>query len=322
MVISEQELQASLEKTEQRRQHARELRRRQLLKGALAVLAVLIVLGATVLGVVAGAGSTPPPGVLAVTWPHGENAGALNAQHVTDGTSLLVKSGQPLKVSLPDASKWDAQWTTPDVSNGGPSFDWTPSGDGAKLTATLRARLTGWKKLLAWRWPSSNVTLHGVAGKAPTAAPATGFLHEISAPEAGVWMHYRVLAKRAEVRYDDRAVKAFGETAGRMALPTADAATADTEVWQLIPAFEGDKPLPGDIGTYAKLKSENPLADAKTAFKELDRLAPKATIKVIVAEGTPGTARFRLSFDDKGKRYVWVHKAGATKATPQDWLSN
>lgn len=322
MVISEQELQASLDKTELRRQHAREKRRRQLLKAALTALAVFIVIGAMLVGVMAGAGSTPPPGVLAVTWPHGENSGQLPAQHVTDGVTLLVKPGQPLKVALPDATKWDAQWTTPDVSNGGSNFDWTPAGDGAKLSAKLRARLTGWKKLLAWRWPSREVTLHGMAGQAPTSAPATGFLHEITAPDAGVWLHFRVLAKRANVRFDDRAVMAFGKVADQIAAPVADAATADTDVWQVIPAFDGDKPLPGDIGTYAILKTENPAVDAKAAFKALDVLAPKATIKVIVEEGTPGAARFRISFDDKGRRYVWMQKAGDSKAKTQDWLED
>ncbi len=322
MVISDEELQASLNRTEQRRQQAREKRRRQWIKSGLIALVVFIVIGATLLGMMAGSGSTPPPGVLAITWPHGENAGQLPAQHVTDGTTLLVKPGQPLKVSLPDAAKWDAQWTTPDVSNGGSHFDWTPGGDGAKLTAKLRARLTGWKKLLAWRWPSREVTLHGMAGQAPTAAPATGFLHEIAAPDAGVWLHFRVLAKGDNVRFDDRAIMAFGKVADQIAAPVADAVTADTDVWQLLPSFDGDKTLPGDIGTYAILKTENPAEDAKAAFKALDVLVPTATIKVIVEEGTPGAARFRLSFDDKGRRYVWMQKAGDSKAEPQDWLED
>ena len=57
MVISEEELQASLHKTEQRRQQAREKRRRQWLRAGVIALVVLVVVGATFLGITAGSGS-------------------------------------------------------------------------------------------------------------------------------------------------------------------------------------------------------------------------------------------------------------------------
>ena len=319
MDISEKEIQASLHRTEKRREQAREIRRRQMRKVWLGVLAFAIVVSALFLGITSGGEKQTPPPVLSVIWPHGENEPALPAQHVTDGTTLLIKSGQPVKVALPEAGKWDAVWATADVKNIGDSFDWTPSGADAKLTVRLRAHLSGWKKLMAWRWPSREITLHGVAGTTPTQAPAGGFLHEIQAPEAGMWLHFRTVAKRAKVRYDVRAIKAYGETAAQMQPVGADAATADSEIWQLIPAFDSDRPHAGDIGTYAMLKTSDPSTDAKRAFQVLDKIAPRATIKVIVNQ-SDGEARFRLSFDDKAQRYVWVQQAGTSSAEPQDWL--
>lgn len=321
MDISEKEVQASLRRTEERREQAREMRRRQMRKVWLGVLAFAIVVGALFLGMTSGGEKQMPPPIVAVTWPHGENEPALPAQHVTDGATLLFKPGQPLQVALPETGKWDAEWTTADVRNIGDSFDWTPAGAEAKLTVRLRTHLTGWRKLLAWRWPTREITLHGVAGSSPTEAPAGGFLHEIQAPEAGQWMHFRTVAKRAKVRYDVRAIKAYGEVAAQIGSVGADAATADTEVWQLIPAFDRDAPHAGDIGTYAMLKTANAAEDAKRAFQILDRIVPTATIKVIVNQ-SDNEARFRLSFDDKAQRYVWVQQAGTDKAEPQDWLEN
>jgi hypothetical protein len=129
-------------------------------------------------------------------------------------------------------------------------------------------------------------------------------------------MHYRVLAKRARVRFDDRAIKAFGEVAAQM-----QPSGGNAPVWQLVPGFDSEAPAPGDSGTYALLKTANPALDAKQAFQILDRALPRATIKVIVDEADK-EARFRLSFDDKGQRYVWVRQSGSDGAKPEEWLSD
>ena len=330
MEISEKELKASLDRTEQRRVRAKEIRRRQMRGAALGVVIVLVVLGALLLGVTAGSGPGAPPLLLAVTWPHGETEAPLAPQHVKSGATLLFKSGQAIKVTLPEPEKWNAHWTTPDVTNDGDAFDWTPSGQESTLTARVRAETSGSKKLLSWLWPAREITLRGVAGQTPKDKHLadSGFVHEIAAPESGVWLHFRTMARKATVRFDDRGVKAFGEAAAQLGAPTANAATAESEVWQLVPSFTGGETMsPDDTGTNAVLKTAHPAADAKRAFKILDRLAPKATIKVVVEEGTSegaagavGEARFRLAFDDKGKRYEWVQKPGAEKAEPQDWL--
>jgi hypothetical protein len=325
MDISDSQLQASLERTARRRAEARDRQRRQMRNIALAVLAVVVVLGALVAGIAAGGEKAMPPEVVAVTWPHGENQPPLPSQFVANGATLLIKNGQPLRVSLPDAAKWDASWRTPEVQTNGDSFDWTPTNAPSTLTVSARAKLAGWKKLLAWRWPSREITLKGIAGKTPGNGDAGGFLHEVEAPDAGLWLHNRVMARKALLRYDDRALKVLGEAAAQLDAAAGDAATATSAIWQLIPAFDGGELSPGDTGTNALLKTENPAQDAREAFKILDRLAPKATIKVIVEEGSPGAsgeARFRLSFDDKGGRFVWVQAAGADKATPQDWWND
>ena len=324
MVISEKELKASLERTEQRRARAREIRRRQMRRIAFGVVVLLIVVGAVLLGMSAGGPQNVPPGLLAVTWPHGEAEAPPPPQHVKSGATLLIKSGQALKIALPEPEKWSAHWTTPDVASDGDAFDWTPGVEQATVTARVRAELSGSKRLLAWFFPAREITLHGVAGQTPKEFADSGFVHEIEAPDGGVWLHFRTLARKALVRFDDRAVKVYGEAAAQIGSPNASA-TAESEVWQVIPAFDAAKPAPGDMGSYAVLKTASPATDARRAFRILDRLAPRATIKVIVEEGKPGgagEARFRLSFDDKGQRYVWVQRAGAAKAEPQDWLKD
>jgi hypothetical protein len=127
------------------------------------------------------------------------------------------------------------------------------------------------------------------------------------------------------VRYDERALQAFGTVAEQLGHSQGDSATADEPVWQLIPSFTGDKALPGDIGTSALLKTAQPSEDARRAFQILNRLVPEATIKVIVEKGKPGDpgeARFRLSFDDKGGRFVWVQNQGNEESEPEDWLAD
>src|SRR5688572_5319935 len=109
MDISEKEVQASLRRTEERREQAREIRRSQMRKVWLGVLAFAIVVGALFLGTTSGGQKQMPPPVLALTWPHGENESGLPAQHVTDGATLLIKPGQPLKLALPETGKWDAE---------------------------------------------------------------------------------------------------------------------------------------------------------------------------------------------------------------------
>ncbi len=262
--------------------------------------------GGVALGVLSGR-QVPAVSTVALTWPHGENEMPLAAQLIGDGATLLVKAGQPLHFAVPQADTWDVTWKTADVQTSGDTFDWTPSGSSGELTVSIQARLTGWRKTFSFGQPTREIHLRGLAGATPQNVDGKGFLHEIETPAGGIWMHNRVMAK-VPLRYDDRAIKAFGEVANQLGEKQSDAVTPASPVWQLIPAFSGEKALPHDTGTNALLKTTNPAGEARKAFEILDRLEPKATIKVIVEQGikAPSEARFRLSFDDKGGRFVWV----------------
>lgn len=322
MDISDSQVERSLERTEQRRLEAvaaRKKQKRNIILG-LVLLVLLIVVSGVVLGALSGR-RVPPVSTLALTWPHGEKESALDAQLVGDGATLLIKAGQPLRLAVPQSDTWDVTWKNADVQTSGDSFDWTPSGGSATLTAQIRPRLTGWRKTFSFGQPTREIRLVGLAGTAAPGATGNGFLHDIETPSGGLWLHYRVLAK-VPLRYDDRAIKVLGEVANQLGDKQSDALTPDSPAWQLIPAFSDDKPAPNDNGTNALLQTMNPVEDARKAFVILNRLAPKATIKVIVekAKGSSGEARFRLSFDDKGGRFVWVQGAADDKAKPEDWL--
>ena len=323
MDISDSQVERSLERTEQRRLEAEAARKRQktaLFMGA-ALLVLLIVVGGMALGALSGR-QKPNVTTVALTWPHGEKEVPLEAQNVGDGATLLIKSGQPLRLNLPQSDVWDVSWKTSDVQTAGTNFDWAPSGSSGEVTAVIKPHLTGWKKLFSFGQITREIRLLGLAGTAPQAVKNSGFLHDIETPAGGLWLHYRVLAK-VPVRYDDRAVKAFGEVANQLGNKQSDTLAPDAPLWLLIPAFSGEKSVPNDNGTNALLKTENPAADARKAFTILNRLEPKATIKVIVENdknGAAGEARFRLSFDDKGGRFVWVRGEGNEKATPQNWM--
>lgn len=342
MDISDSQIQRSLERTEKRKLEAAQRRRRQKRNILLALLAVVVAGGALAMGITAG-GQPPPVSALTVTWPHGENEAALEPQRIADGSIVLIKPGQSLRIGVPQAKDIDVAWKTSDVQSAGESFDWTPAGESSDLTATISPRLSGWRKALAWTQPSRELHIQGLAGSSTikpsddsasgstasgnttAVSPVTdntavedaeGFIHEIETPVNGMWLHNRVLTKMP-VRFDDRAIKILGESAAQLG---GTAKATDAEVWEVVPAFSGDKIAPGDEGTYALLKTAQPVDDARKALKILDRLEPKATLKVIVKEGTAGGACFRLSFDGKGGRFVWVQAEGETKATPQDWM--
>ena len=165
------------------------------------------------------------------------------------------------------------------------------------------------------------IHLRGVAGT--LLESGDNLRHEVETPSGGLWLANRTLAK-VPVRYDERALEAFGHVAAQIKQTQGDSATADAMVWQLIPAFTGDEALPNDKGTSALLKTAQPAEDARKAFRILNRLVPKATIKVIVEKvktGGAAEARFRLSFDDRGGRFVWVQTQGVEDAEPEDWLA-
>ncbi len=322
MDISDSQVERSLERTEQRRLEAVAARKRQkrnIIIG-LVLLVLLIVAGGITLGALAGR-QVPKVSTVALTWPHGEKEAALDAQVIGDGATLLIKAGQPLHFSVAQSDTWNVTWKTADVLSSGDAFDWTPSSSSGELTASIQPRLTGWKKTFAFGQPTREIHLHGLAGTTLQSTGGNGFLHNIETPAGGIWLHNRVLAK-APVRYNDRAIKTLGTVANQLGEKQSDAVTADSALWQLIPNFTGDKPVPNDNGTNALLKTANPAEDAQKAFKILDRLEPKATIKVIVEMGVnaPSEARFRLSFDNKGGRFVWVQGPDDEKAKLQNWL--
>lgn len=315
MDISEREINESLSRTESRLAGARKARRKQLQAFGLGLATLVVLGGALVLGVVSGGGNNLAPDVLLVRWPHGEDDRPLGEQHVKHGATVLFHGGQVLAVGLPEPGRWDAVWTTPDVRSTGDSFDWTPTGTTSRVTATIRAQLPGWKNSLASFWPARTVEIHAVESQSPQLAGGGAFLREIAAPEEGAWLHFRVAAK-GRVRFDERAVKILGEAAAQLAPASHDAATTDTLVWQVTPAFGAGAMAENETGTNAELVAE---IEPREALRLLDQAAPRETIKVIVAEGEP--ARVRVAFDGKGRRFVWERKSGAAQAEPQDWKS-
>lgn len=324
MDISDSQLEKSLERTEKRRLEAQAARSRQKRNIILAGVGVVlvVVLGGMAMGALSGA-QKPKITTVALTWPHGEKEVELDAQQVGDGATILIKAGQPLPLAVSPKDTWDVTWKTADVQIKGDTYDWTPTGNSSDVTTSIRPRLSGWKKLLSFGLQTREIRLRGLAGTAPAGVQG-GFLHDIETPAGGLWLHYRVLAD-APVRYDDRAIKAFGEAANQLGKKQSDAVTSNTPIWKITPAFSGDKAVPNDTGTNAILLTDNLVADAKKAFTILNRLESKATIKVIVDEnksGAAGAARFRLSFDGKSGRFVWVQGAGKTKAQPEDWTED
>ncbi|HEY0073567.1 MAG TPA: hypothetical protein VGB77_05650 [Abditibacteriaceae bacterium] len=321
MDISDSQIERSLARTERRHAEAIATRRRQKRNATLGLvlLVVLVVLGGMFLGARSGS-QAPVVSTVVLTWPMKD--AATPQQFIADGATLLIKKGQALNLSVPQANVWDAVWKAGTVQTKGDSYVWKPQGHSSHLTVEIRPRWTGWRKLFSWSRPMREIHLRGLAGTPLESGDNSR--HEVETPTGGLWLANRTLAK-VPVRYDERALQVLSSVAQNLGQSQGDSATADEPVWQLIPSFTGDKALPGDIGTSALLKTAQPAEDARRAFQILNRTVPKATIKVIVEKGKPGDpgeARFRLSFDDKGGRFVWVQNQGNEESEPEDWLAD
>ena len=321
MDISDSQIERSLARTERRHAEAVATRRRQKRNATLVLLllVVFVVLGGMLLGARSGS-QVPSVSTVVLAWPM-KDAPAPQ-QFIADGATVLLKQSQALNLSVPQANVWDAVWKMGNLQTEGDSYVWKPQGNSSHLTVEIRPHWTGWRKLFSWSRPVREIHLRGLAGTLLESGDSSR--HEVETPTGGLWLAYRTLAK-VPVRYDERALQALSSVAQNLGQSQGDNATADEPVWQLIPSFTGDKALPGDMGTSALLKTAQPSEDARRAFQILNRTVPKATIKVIVEKGKPGDpgeARFRLSFDDKGGRFVWVQNQGNEKAEPEDWLAD
>lgn len=331
------ELQEAVERGERKLAERRQRARRQKINTLWTLvggsLALVVGIGLWV-GTRRAAVPTPPQ--LVVTWPESKTP-----QLVASGATVLARDGEPINVSLSNASDWNVSWGSGAVGNTGDAFGWAPQSGGETLQVHARAKGTGWSKTLPPETLAPELSLRAAlatrepsptqATPSPTGTPAPtsgavspvleaqNYRRSIANSKGAVWL-LPAVQSGAGIAWDERAISALSQSAP--VAPRSKTQTASA-LWQLASDFEGNlRPSPSeafapDGATYATLRADN-LTDLMPRIgAQLVRLVPRASIKWIARlDQTPPEGIVRLSFDGKKTRQAWIKPKGAKTGTP------
>jgi len=331
------ELQEAVERGERKLAERRQRARRQKTRATWALVAS-VAFGVAGVGLWAGTRhkAVPSPPQLVVTWPESKTP-----QLVASGATVLARDGEPINVSLSDASDWNVAWGSGAVGNTGESFEWAPQKDGETLQVHARAKGTGWSKNVPPETLAPLLSLRAAlptrepapaqATPAPTGTPAPtsgavspvleaqNYRRSIAGSKGAVWLLPSVQSG-ANIAWDERAISALSLSAPAAPPSKTQSAAA---AWQLASDFEGNlRPSPSealapDGATYATLHADNLTEIMPRIGAQLVRLAPDASIKWIARlDQTPPEGIVRLSFDGKKTRQAWIKPKGAKTGKP------
>lgn len=324
------------------RMHNRAARQRRAVFGIGGVLLALLAMFAAASSL---RGTPPPPPRIVLNWPSPEKFGkrvfsGTGREEVVHLGEVMLRRGQPFKVSLQNVSDWHATFVAGASPPQTTSFTWRPAADGETLKIFAQPVANGWRKLVAWT--QRKVELRLIAREAHS---LDANRRSLALPEGtttrAVWLSQNVAAfgvggkSGPTVTWDQRAIPLLERAAqaipyrgpqpgpGRsMPLPPPKAPR-----WIVQQAFD-NKPVPGDTGSYFALNAADALDDdVVITMTKLSRhiaaRAPSANIKWIVKEpGSPDAwAALRLEFDGSGARGGWVKNIGETEASPLRWWS-
>jgi hypothetical protein len=249
---------------------------------------------------------------LVVTWPDPQKYGQ---RVLDDGATVLLRSGQPFSVSVPDAADWNLSGSTKDMVVKGERITWSPTESSSTLEVRCRPVANGLSRVISWIWPTRVVTLHGTTGV--PSGPSR--VHLVPQPGSQVWLASQVLTA-SSVTWDERVIPLL-----QFVAPGKGTAARGPAHWVLTNSFEGSPPK-GDTATYARLASGPVPSDGRSRVEEtlakvarqIAGRAPKASIKFIARyEKENADGVLRLAFDGSGARGGWVRQNG--QASPFFW---
>ncbi|RYG69342.1 hypothetical protein EON80_09965, partial [bacterium] len=279
MLYNEGELQTAIADGERklalkRQQRIQEKRRFVVLCVVLGVLVPF----SLVAGIVAAKAPSAPSFVL--TWPKPKVK-----QVLAPGQTVLSRSGQPFQVEVTNAEDWDVTWTAAGVESSSISTPWAPAEEKSTLTASCKAKTTGWMRYFAWTWPRRAISLQS------TSAQSVGdYGRALEAGSSGAWVYPHVFAA-GSVQFDERALPLLAsaiplvpqsELAGQLAPVSAQ---PTPRLWHLVTDFEGGSTPPAGAvadSTFASLHA----TDLETSLPQIAggivKSAPDASVKFVL----------------------------------------
>jgi hypothetical protein len=250
---------------------------------------------------------------LVVTWPNPQKYGQ---RVLDDGEIVLLRSGQPFSVSVPNAAEWDLSGSTKDTVVKGERITWSPTESRSTLEVRCRPVANGLSRLVSWIWPTRIVRLHGTTG----VPSGQSRVYLVPQPGSRVWLSSQVMADSA-VTWDERVIPLL-----QFVAPGKGSVASGPAQWVLTRSFVGSPPK-GDTGTYARLA---PVATARsgmagraeetlaTMARQIAGRSPKASIKFVARyEQEKSDGVLRLAFDGTAARGGWVRQNG--QASPFFW---
>ncbi|HEX8234389.1 MAG TPA: hypothetical protein VF600_00370 [Abditibacteriaceae bacterium] len=256
---------------------------------------------------------------LVVTWPNPQKYGQ---RVLDDGATVLLRSGQPFSVSVPNAADWDLSGSTKDTVVKGERITWSPTESSSTLEVRCRPVANGLARLVSWIWPTRVVRLNGTTGV--TAGQSR--VHLVPEPGSPVWLSSQVMADSA-ITWDERVIPLL-----QFVAPRSGNGSSGQPYWVLTNSF-GESLLKGDEGTYARLAAVQAGASGAAArsanagrieetlatiARQIAGRSPKASIKFIARyEQEKSDGVLRLAFDGTAARGGWVRQNG--QASPFFW---
>ena len=300
-----------LDVTRQRIENARlrrEIQRRRFFQG-LALFLVLFVLIAR--------WRSPREPQIVVAWP----SQALGSSTLPNGTTVLMRGGQPFIVTILNATDWKVGWKWNGGEGEGLPMRWSPSGNLDTLQLKCRARPVGAQWLWSWLWPTRVLVLQGTS---PVPIGGKRFV-VVPQPGAPIRVSSRVVAQASaqaatEARWHENALPLLEAAARNPSLKSG-------AIWTIVPSSDGRTPARDD-STYASL-SPSSFSDAAAALtqvaQQIEVLAPKTDIKWIARlQPSDGVPRALLWLDFEKRRQVgarggWIVESGNSVAQPTKW---
>jgi hypothetical protein len=264
---------------------------------------------------------------LVVTWPNPQKYGQ---RVLNDGAIVLLRSGQPFSVSVPNSADWNLSGSTKDTVVKGARITWSPTESSSTLEVHCRPIAKGVARAVAWIWPTRVVQLHGTTGV--PSGPSR--VHLVPEPGSKVWLASQVVADSA-VTWDERVIPLLQQV-----VRGKDTVAATDAHWVLTSSFDSS-PAQGDVGTYARLATVPSPSDAAVSAttlgsasapsstnrveealavmaRQIAGRAPNASIKFVARyEKEESDGILRIAFDDTGARGGWIRQNG--QASPFFW---
>lgn len=310
MLISEERVKTSLQRSEHRLGMARYRRRRQ--KQQMIVGAIIVAALGVMLLLLPRAPQAP---TLFVIWP---NARKFGTAQVPDGSTVLIRKGQPFSVSVSNAQSWSVRSESDEQASSSATtqaVSWSPQQNRATLKLHCRPQTVGLTRLISWTWPERLLTLHGVApqilsdGRVQLTAPALA--------EGAVRVSASVQAMEA-VAWDERAIPLL------QSARASSSGTSEAPQWTLTNSFDGlaKTGASNDEATYAIFNrtSNSPAQLMAGVARQVSRRAPDASLKLIVRPvSNSQSGVLRLAFDGSGARAGWIKTSAKAAGTPFAW---